>query len=261
MPRRTITFVLAVLLYGGADAQVSLDKPLRLTGSGPAQRQITGLQISNEPGAVLTADVEQRGAFRLTAPSAGTTWSAGLSALINAPAAGLHMVVSSPVPTPGSISVVVNGHGPYLLLDGDGQPVDGELIAEGTMLSIVHDGTAFRLLNGGVAPRHPCAPGTVQVNDAYCISENEYPASDFFAAVTTCGDLGLRLCGWGEFVAACQRAGTIGMLDGTNNWEWTNDASNENGSARIVGAGSCLSAGNSIVVNSTLRNFHCCYSR
>ena len=260
MHRSTI-LLLACACSVQLSAQVELDRPLVLSSPIDANRQVTGLPVSSAAASVLTATVAQQGTFRNAAPEAGEQWTVSLEALSGPPVAGTHLVLTVPAATTGAVQLIVNGNGPYPLLAGPNSPILGEDIQSGELLSVVMDGNAFHLLNGHVSPRRPCPAGTLEVNDDYCIEPQKHLATDFFSAIDTCTALGLRLCGWGEFLIACQRATELGLLQPTNSWEWTNDASNENNCARIVGAGSCLSAGNALATGSLDRNFRCCYSR
>jgi hypothetical protein len=261
MKMRLPTFLLTNVLAVAVNAQVATERPVVLTGAAPEDRQLTGLNIATTTDAVLTAEVERTGSFRLATPAMGNTWTIDLDALDTAPPAGTHLVLIAPNPTAGDVDLMVNGHGPYALLARPNERVNVEDIPAGTALSVVMDGAAFQLMNGSIRPRRPCIEGTVMVNEAYCIEPEKHAATDLFTAMTTCGNVGMRLCDWGEFVTACQRATEIGMLQPTSSWEWTGDASNENNCARVVGVGSCLSAGNAFITGSIDRTFRCCYSR
>lgn len=258
---RYTTACFALLISAGLIAQVVTDKPIILVGADPIDRQVAGLPPSTEPQAVLTTAVEQAGTYRTTFPASGNTWSLDLPGLGSAPQAGTHLLVIAPEPVAGSISIVLNGAGPFALLTGPNEAFDGSMVTAGTPLSVVFDGSAFQIMNGANYATRPCAVGTVAVNSMFCVEPIEHPGSDFFEAMTTCHASGLRLCSWGEFVVACQREVELGLVGTTNSWEWTGDASNENGSARIVGVGSCFSAGNALVTGSLDRTFRCCYSR
>ncbi len=258
---RLLPLLPLLFLSALVSAQVMVDRPVLLTAPMPEDRQITGLPDTVRNDAVLTAATERKGHYRLASPGTGNVWSITLDALTTAPVAGTHLVVIAPPPTSGDVDLLVNGHGPYALLASAGVRAAGDAIPAGTALSVVMDGTAFQILNTDVRPLRPCPEGTVAVNDRLCIEVAEHGAVDFFAAAGTCGTQGMRLCGWGEFVVACQQADAIGMLNVADNWEWTNDASNENNCARVVGAGSCLSAGNAFVTENIPRAFRCCYTR
>lgn len=261
MRTHLLFFTLATALPCLLAGQATLDKPLVFDGEFPEQRQLTGLAPSTEVGAVLSAAVEQAGTYRLATGATGNVWATTIPALIMTPPAGTHLLVVAPATAAGPITLSVNGGDPYPVLAGPGEPVDGARVPEGTIISMVMDGTAFQIMNGAVYSRRDCPEGTVAAGDGYCIETVRRAASDFFQAAVTCNTQGLRLCGWGEFIAACQRRGELELLNMTSSWEWTNDASNENNCARIAGAGSCLSAGNALVTGNLDRNFRCCYSR
>lgn len=244
-----------------AAAQVQVDGPLRATGATPADRQVTGLQEPMSPGAPQTAELEQNGTHRTAEPLPGATWTVALPLLSVAPPPGTHIVVKAPEQTNGPVTLTLNGFGPFALVSNALQPMDGGTIVPGTMLSLIFDGTAFQVMNGGGYTRRACPEGTTAVNEQFCMGTNEHPPSNLYQAMLTCGTQGMRLCSWGEFYVACMNAASLGLNYMTDNWEWTDDASNEIGSARVVGAGSCSTAGNSIVINSIDRNFHCCWSR
>lgn len=232
-----------------------------LEGTAPEQHQLTGLPAPASPAALVTAGSEQAGTFRTVAPADGNSWAVNLDALSGAPIAGTHLVVIAPPTTAGPVEISVNGSGPFPIVTGPGAPLDGGAVTAGTTLSLVMDGSSFHVLNGSVYARRPCIAGTVTVNASLCIEPEERVASDMFTAFTTCANAGMRMCSWAEFYTSCQRATELGLLQATNNWEWTSDASNENGSARIVGAGNCASAGNALVTGSIDRTYRCCYSR
>jgi hypothetical protein len=170
-------------------------------------------------------------------------------------------MVLTPSGATGAVSLLVNGHGPYPLVSGIDEPFDPQGIAPGTPLSVILDGTNFHVLNGSTYARKPCPPNTVAVNEQFCIEPNEHPESDFFTAISGCAANGLRLCSWAEFIVACNRRTELGLLNMTNSWEWIDDAVNENGSARMVGANGCGVASAAIVSGSFGRASRCCATR
>ena len=255
-----------LLLFVGSlplciSAQVRVDRSIELNGATDADRQVIGLAPPGAPGALQTAGMEQANSHRTATPTAGPVWSVSLPLLSGPPVAGTHIVVKTPAPTNGPVSILLNGNGPYAVVANVTEAVMGGSISEGTMLSLVHDGTAFQLMNGSGYARRPCPSGTSAVNEQFCIELIEHASSDFYQAILTCGASGMRLCSWGEFSVACLNAASNGALNMTNNWEWCGDFSNENSSARVAGMNACMASGNSIIVQSIPRNFHCCWSR
>jgi len=260
MTSRLNLLVIAVCGCLAAHAQVHIDRPVILTGTTSDDRQVLGLPESSVAGDLVTTSTLQKGSGRSVTVAPGALWAVDLDGDAP-PSPGTHVVVNAPAPTAGPVLISFNGNGPFALENNAAEPVTGPSIPEGTALSLVFDGEAFQVLNGAVRTRRPCPEGAYGVNDELCVERIEHPASDFFEAVLTCGDIGMRLCTWGEFIVFCQASVPGEIEAASNNWEWTGDASNENGCARVVGLNSCLSAGNGLVTNSIDRAFHCCYSR
>ena len=260
MTPRLAVLVLVAFGSSAAQAQVHIDRPVILTGPISGDRQVFGLPESSVAGDLVSTSALQKGSGRSVAVPPGAVWAVDLNGDA-APLPGMHIVVNAPAPTAGQILITFNGHGPFTLENNVAESVTGPSIPEGTALSLVFDGEAFQVMNGAVRIRRTCPEGAYGVNEELCVERIEHPASDFFEAVLTCGDLGMRLCTWGEFIVFCQASAAGEIQAASNNWEWTGDASNENGCARVVGASSCLSAGNGLVTNSIARAFHCCYSR
>jgi hypothetical protein len=205
--------------------------------------------------------VEQSGVHRTTQASISTAWTIDVPGLSSAPAAGTHLMVLAPAGSTGDVELLVNGSGPYPLITGPEEnfaPVD---LSEGTPLSMVFDGTSFHVMNGGTYARKPCALGLIAVNEQFCVEPNERAPLDFFQAAIFCGSRSLRLCSWGEYIAACTKRVELGLNNMTNNWEWVDDATNEDGSARVSGSNQCGSSGNGLVTGSFARNYRCCHTR
>jgi len=256
------TLPLLLLLIGGdCLAQVQVDRPLILTGPTDTDRQVLSLPNSSEPAAVLTAGVEQAGAYRTVTATGTSLWNVTLPSLISDPIPGTHLLLLTPATASGPVSLLVNGAGPFPLINSVQSPYDATEVEAGSPLSVVFDGTSFHVLNGSIYARKPCDPGLVAVSEAFCIQPTEHGASDFFTANANCAANGLRLCSWTEFIVACNKATELGLTGMLGNWEWTDDAVNENGSARIAGSSTCSTTGTALVSGSIDRNSRCCHSR
>ncbi|MEZ4739553.1 MAG: hypothetical protein R2818_09435 [Flavobacteriales bacterium] len=261
MNRRTI-IAMSLVLCSAAElsAQVSVDGPILLTGTTNEDRQVTGLPSSTGPDHVLTAGVVQGGAAEYAAAVNGTSWNIDLPAFGTSPSAGTHLIVRAPAPSAGPIQLQLNGSGPYPVLRGL-QPMNGTELTEGRLLSLVFDGSAFQVLNGKADQRRDCPTNMVDVNGQFCMELTERGSTDFFTAALNCSAQDRRMCSWSEFHVACLRATELALTGMTNNWEWTNNTANEDNSVRVVGSGSCISAGNGISVGSVPRTYRCCYTR
>ena len=250
-----------LMLVTAGRAQVVIDRTVILTGSTDAERQVTGLEAPQIGADLQTAGVEGPGQYRVAAPVTGNTWNVDLPAL-SVLQAGTQVVLRTPLTLPGAITLLLNTSGPYPVLMADGSTLDGTDLAEGLFLSLVFDGAAFRTLNGKADLPGTCSPGLVPVNRQFCIETAQHAPKNFFDAALECHADGLRLCRWGEFYMACERATELGLLQITDGWEWTNNSSNEDNSVRIVGAsGQCMSAGNALASGSADRAFRCCSTR
>ncbi len=240
--------------------QVRVDKPLELIGVAEMDRQLNGLRSSTDPADVLTAATEQSGLARTALEVTGNLWQVELPAFGAVPVVGSHVVVKVPLTTSGAVSLLLNGAGPYAIMHG-GVALDGSSLEEGTMLSLVHDGTAFQVLNGRADAIRSCPTGMVAVNEQYCMETTERPGADFFGAALACAAQDRRLCSWAEFHGACINSLSLGLIGMTNNWEWTNNTSNEDNSGRVVGVNGCTTAGNWISTGNGTVAFRCCASR
>ncbi|MFN3875774.1 MAG: hypothetical protein ACK4L7_07680 [Flavobacteriales bacterium] len=245
-----------------AGAQVLIDKPLELTGGLDQQRQVLGLRPAASPDDALDASAFQSGAAHWAgeAPVADP-WPLTLASLSGAPTPGTSIVVRIASPQAGPAHLTLNGHGPYAVLSGPGDTLSTGALSPGTVLALVFDGTAFHVANGADHAVRPCPSGLVAVNRQYCIAPEESGPIGFFDAAVACAQAGLRMCTWGEFFHACQRRVELGLNGMTNNWEWTNDASNEDLSVRVAGNGSCGSNGNTLASSGASTYARCCYTR
>ncbi len=256
---RSLIISLCMGMLPQLHAQVRVDAPIEFTGADPEQRQMHGLPTTTGSGALLNAEMELAGIHRHATPAPGTIWEITLPALTNAPEPGTWITVQAPAPAEGSLQISINGSAPYAITHGASAPVQGASVPEGSMLSLVFDGTGFQLLNGARSALKICPAGMVAVNDQYCIELQMRPAGTFWEASMSCASAGARMCSWGEFYSACTQAGQLGITDLTSDWEWTNNTGNENNYARVVGIPSCYGAG--VVLATESRKYRCCLSR
>jgi len=243
-----------------SSAQVKVDAEIILQGTSGADRQVTGLDASTEENAALQAGIEQDGSHRL-ALSSVNDWNVTVNGTTGPPTLGMQLMIRTPTPVPGAVELLVNGNGPFPLRFGPNRAVDGEDFQVSTFLSVVFDGTVFQVMNGAVNERRSCPIGTVAVSDQFCIATELFPGSSqtFFNAIEACDSLGMRLCSWAEWYAACTVKDDLSISSMTTTWEWTNDSSNEDSHARWAGYQSCVGRGNGPVA--VPAKFRCCFSR
>ena len=172
-----------VLTFGcGApllSAQVLVDGPILLTGPNDAAKQVTGIPVSTAPADILSAGAVQAGVVRTSPAVTGNSWLIDLPAMGTAPAAGTHLVVRAPLAAEGPVNVVLNGTEPVPVRRGS-VDLNGSDLVEGTMLSLVHDGSAYQVLNGRSDLRRECPAGMADVNGQFCIDITERGSADFF---------------------------------------------------------------------------------
>lgn len=241
-------------------AQVVIDKPLVLTGAAEDQRQVIGLPADPSPDAAISARQDQSNVHRFAMASGGSVWSIVLPALIGGPSAGTYIVVRAPSAlTADSVSLIINGQGPYPVIMRPGEPLLGTHVAADQLLSLVFDGDALQVMSGIDHRRRVCPTGLTAVNDQYCIEPDERTAESFYDAARICTESGLRLCTWAEWHSACLLATGLGLQNMTGNWEYTDDTANEDGTVRIIGM-TCTQATTWLISNGS-QTYRCCYTR
>jgi hypothetical protein len=256
---RNTALLLAALFASSGFAQLEVDRPLQLEGPTPLTRQVTGLDTIAALGAVLTAAVEQQGSHRHALAEAGSVWSASIPAL-DAPQPGTHITIAVPDGAAGEAWLQVNGGAAEPLILAPGVPFDATGASSGTVLSLVHNGSAWQVMNGRQDALIACPPEMAAVNGQFCVERAQRPSAIMPDAVAACAAQGKRLCTWGEFVAACQRRTALGLLNPSSDWEWTGNSANEENSVRMVRLANCTSAGTRFLTGPA-GPYRCCLSR
>ncbi|MCB9184784.1 MAG: hypothetical protein H6591_12820 [Flavobacteriales bacterium] len=258
---RLLTAIALTCSLGDLAAQVVVDKPLVLTGSAPAARQVLDLDAAAQPADALDASSEQAGLPHWMGDASLNAWELQLPAISGPPMPGLTVTLRATGIGSGSVSLSLNGSAPFPVLIGPGQPLDGSAVADGAVLALVFDGTSFHVTNGAAHRRRPCLQGMAQAGEHYCIdSLQQAETGTFYEAALQCVENGKRLCTWSEWQQACNQRVQLGLGLMIGDWEWTNSAANEDLGARIVGNTSCTVAGVSLASDTT-RSHRCCYSR
>lgn len=255
--------ILLFLLIGSSHgvAQIRVDRPIEFNSVDPEKRQLQGVPSQISPDAVLNADIELSGQHRIAQPASGSLWQIDLASVDQAPSAGMHIIVKAPLPVNGPLQVMINEHGPFPIVHGPNTNVDAASVPDGTMLSLVYDGTAFQLMNGVGRSPLECPSGMIPVNDQFCISSAKFSEQlEFWDAIESCGAIGQRLCSWGEYYSACSNAAMLGIMDMPSGWEWTNQTANEDGSVRIAGNSNCTNATTSPPIGDPMF-YRCCFTR
>lgn len=243
-----------------AFAQVHSDRRIELVGEDPGSRQVLGLPVDQDVNTALSAGVEQSGDHRFAVALLQDGWEIELPALIGIPEAGTQMFVKIPEGASGNAQLRVNGTGPYPIVLAPNSALEASDVPDGTVLSLVFDGSHFHVMNGTVHSRRPCPDGMVQVNSQFCIEVDERAPESFFQAAVLCAADGRRLCTWAEFHRSCVQQVSLGLQNMVGNSEWADTAANEELNALVVGRISCTSGG---ATSTTIydNSFRCCYTR
>jgi hypothetical protein len=170
------------------------------------------------------------------------------------------LLVTVPDAASGNVTLALNGTAPAWVMS-EGDTLDAGSIPEGTMLSLVFDGTYYHLLNGTQDRRRSCPTGMVAISEQVCIEVNERPAVDLYTAFVTCAAESKRVCSWSEFHVACRARIELALQNMLNGWEWTNNACNEDNTVRIVGMTTCETASTRPATTGPAAAFRCCYTR
>ncbi|HRH38604.1 MAG TPA: hypothetical protein PK760_09675 [Flavobacteriales bacterium] len=261
MAQHTLLSIIACMAAGVSFAQVRVDKPIILNGASDTQRQLNGLTTTTAASSVINAEQQLAGQHRTTQATQATTWSIDLPALTAAPTAGTQIMVQAPAsPSAGPLLIQVNGSGSYAVLIDANDTLNVGTTSDAPLLSLVFDGNAFRLMNGRAHARRSCPSDMVAVNGELCIDVAKSDSLDWYEAGRLCVNADKRLCTWGEWHAACTQAALLGLQQMIGEWEWTNNAANEDGWVRSAGGASCTTAGTLDAVQVHAR-FRCCMTR
>lgn len=226
MLRQPLRTFLATLLFGccalPALAQVRVQTPVRFTGV-PGERAIDGLGAPAMGSAAMTVQSAVLESWRwCSVAMVGDTIELSLVPAVEQLQDGLMARFQVPQDLSGVLWARIQGFGTGRILRTDAlAPVPGQLIT-GRIAEVLWANGAFTLLNlaeGG------CPPGSISVNERFCIDTISAPSVGMFDAMDQCAERGGKLCSWEEYYAGCVLLGT--QLGGMyNNWEWVDETAN-----------------------------------
>ncbi len=224
-----VGFLLAGLVFGQLEVPVGIV----LSGSADGDRQITGLGDPSIADAAVSVEASRAGSMSFTS----TTGSVALSgSLVPAPSVytlGMSLIIVPEMANGPGATLELNGLGARPILKFGQAPLDSADLPVGMPARLVYDGNSFLLLN---TVSRPCRTGMRAAGSIYCISDSALGIGTFFESIAACASRGLRLCSFGEWAAACKnRPGFFGTVTQA---EWVDDAANNSGDAKVVGAGS-----------------------
>ncbi len=239
-------------------AQVSVDRPLVLSGTTDGERVVSGVAPAVEGSALIDLEGARSGRYHLAqAQPVGTGLALTSTPPCTAYANGLELRFLAPTQVAGVVQVNVDGLGNRPLRRSDGGLVSFGDVEPGRMVEIIYRDTAFLLV--GRASDH-CPAGFIQLNERLCIQRNDTLNMSVFNASKWCMERGARLCTWDEYLYACTKesAQFQGFAD---DWEWVDDTSDHTHTAFQVGRWTCRSARNfsAYETPASYAGVRCCY--
>ncbi len=139
----------AMMLSTAITAQVELDKPLQLTGTG-ADAKIEGIQSITLPQDAVSAEAVQKSSLTYDDSAGGATdaYTASLSPSPAALNAGLLVMFKANANNTGAATLNVNGLGDIPLKKDAGDDLAADDIKAGQIVAAIYDGTNFQLVSG-----------------------------------------------------------------------------------------------------------------
>jgi hypothetical protein len=150
--------LLVVAITGALNAQIEMDKPIQLTGSG-ADAKVSGIQSVTAAQDATSAEVIQKN--QVTYASATSAANVYSVTLVPAPAAytpGMAVHFAADAANTGAASLNVNGLGAVSIRKNYNVTLAANDIRSGQIVSVIYDGSTFQMVSqlgntgGGAAP-------------------------------------------------------------------------------------------------------------
>lgn len=144
MKRILLTFAAAALGYG-AIAQVQLDKPLQLTGSG-ADAKVSGIKNVSASQDAVSAEVAQSNSLNYAAATgAANAYAVTLAPGITSLTTGQIVTFRANLANTGAATLNVNGLGAAAIRKNGDAALAANDIKANQIVTVVYDGTAFQM--------------------------------------------------------------------------------------------------------------------
>jgi hypothetical protein len=143
---KSFLFTLALIAAGAVHAQIEVDKPIELTGTGGDAR-VSGIQTISDAGDAVNASSVQQGTLLFaTATFSSDDYSVTLTP---APSysAGLTVHFLAPSPNTGAATLNVNGLGAVPVLKNFNAALSANDIKAGQVVSVIYDGSNFQMIS------------------------------------------------------------------------------------------------------------------
>lgn len=147
----TMKHVFASLFLAGAacaaTAQIEVDKPIELTGTG-ANAKITGIDDVSAPKDAVSAEVIQANSLNYAgAAGAANAYTVALAPAIAAYQAGQLFSFKANANNTGAATVNVNGLGAIAIKKNGDADLAADDIKNGQVVTVVYDGTNFQMVS------------------------------------------------------------------------------------------------------------------
>lgn len=257
MRRSALACLLLPLL---CTAQWNVQGRLVLDGAAAGDRQVRGVAAPLDPadGASMEADRNSR---TERAVAAGTDQLA--IALDPAPvqlAPGMRLLLLPSAVNQGAVTVQVNGLPAVPVRKDLTAPLDSGDLRPGIPVELVFDGAVFQVA-GQLYPG--CPPGYKALGRNTCVEAVSRAPVNWYNANGICVAEGKRLCGFSEWIRACQQQDNI--FGSIVDYEWVDEAANTTNLAKLMGVNEttllpdCRAGGHR--TPTSLQRFRCCYDR
>jgi hypothetical protein len=145
--KNTCIPLLSLFLSSAAVAQIQLDKPVELTGSGSDAR-VTGIETATDPSDAVSAQmIQHNGVTYALATHSGNDFSVTLSPAPAAYAAGMAVHFKSQTDITGTVQLDVSGLGLRPIVKNFNSPLVANDIRNGQMVSVLYDGSNFQMVS------------------------------------------------------------------------------------------------------------------
>lgn len=250
--------ILTFCFVAVGNSQVYIQEPIELINSNPTKRQVENLSSPVKKDQAVNTETYLQNQL-LYANVSGLNDSLTLSFPINFNDyyVGMMLYLQMPSTNDGKL-FVKTGSLNFKEVKLDHRSLDSGEVSQNRIIQLVYNGNFFELLSD---PDRPCPNGFIAPSKDYCIEIQEHDSLTFHQAVEYCMSRDGRLCSWGEWFYACNKAGTLGLSNMVGNMEWIDDGGNYLSDMTVRGSG--ITACNTSVseYSGFNRAYRCCYSR
>jgi hypothetical protein len=238
-------------------AQIEINKPIVFIDPDDENRRIEGLAPTTDQGDLVNAkEIILNRHIYASAFISGDTLKAVFPVNIEEYTRGMKIYLKFPETEFQNVQYLkIDNLEPANIIRGTTLALKNDWKKE-QIFTFIYSGSSFILVKRKL---RECPDGFVEVNNSYCISEDEVGAGLFHEAVVACNNLNARLCTWAEWTYACQEH-ISSLKRMTNNYEWVDSGAVSESGAKVTGSGSCFfnSSRNSL---SQIVFYRCCYVR